>query len=67
MSLTIVNPMAPPTQSGTAQGNAGWLTDTDLARESAQLAALRNRQRLTGAAATAAPTPRTLLSLFRND
>jgi hypothetical protein len=45
-------------------GAIGWLIDADLARETAQLLDLQNRQRRRAALSDATPAPRTLLSLF---
>jgi hypothetical protein len=81
MSLTTMNTMAPPAPGSNAaatataepaashHGQAGndpaWLADTDLPKETAQLAALQNRQRLAEASpATLRRAPQTLLSLF---
>jgi hypothetical protein len=60
----MTTPAAAPAAADLTAGMLGPLTDADLARETAQLTDLHNRQRLDAPSAGANPTPRTLLSLF---
>jgi hypothetical protein len=57
--------MSGPARTNPSAEDAGSLTDADLTREMAQLAALRDRQRVGGESPSPSnPTPLTLLSLF---